>query len=225
MKDDKQNTISEIIKEIEEIIQPEVLDDIFPDTKPYDDEIEDLIVSLISNIEEMVTSYNNNLEDIIEKLKSNYQNSNFWEKIREYVEKLIEPYMDVEFIRNMEDEDRIKFLDELIDNTIIYNEDIDFLASKIGVDVTKIEIGRRMLNTIGYMIIEKNFTKRLFYETSQSTFGFEEEDLNFIWDKYKNNKEQIQINLLFRKLNEQEKINDSIKRLIESFEPNNMKEN
>lgn len=121
---------------------------------------------------------------IIAELRDNIDNSTFIEIIIKQLRIAIQPYLDIEFLRIIDFNEYKHLINIAFDNTVIRRESYQILEELLGLNVEKIQILIKMLNTVNDFVIIRRFTRRNFQNKMEEVFGLSIEKIEFLFDLY-----------------------------------------
>lgn len=159
----------------------------FPD-KESNSYFDSMINNLIHAVRDGI-----DLDLIIRELKKTYKEDVFWEAVKKVVNINMLPYIQSEFIRKMQPDIKYSFLREIIENQILELDYSNNIIQRLNNTVTakQISTGIRIINLLEDLIVVKRLSRSRFISDVSYLFGFEENDVIFLWDILYKNKQEL----------------------------------
>lgn len=157
---------------------------------------------LNNEIEKIFEKQNNSdISDIIENLKlqliQEFDNELFVNEIIDYMSTRITPFIEMKYLRDLNQKNFEEVISYLFNNLILQNEDLELIIEHTNLEKRNIMYAKKLLNTLLNWVIIKRYTKLKFNKSSYKLFRFNEDKCDFLWELYLKNKEKlVQIALL-----------------------------
>lgn len=144
---------------------------------------------------------NSDISDIIENLKlqliQEFDNELFVNEIIDYMSTRITPFIEMKYLRDLNQKNFEEVISYLFNNLILQNEDLELIIEHTNLEKRNIMYAKKLLNTLLNWVIIKRYTKLKFNKSSYKLFRFNEDKCDFLWELYlKNNEKLVQIALL-----------------------------
>ena len=123
--------------------------------------------------------------------QTDIQDDEFWEEIEEAVKLRTRSFIKVIPYRKLEIEKRLELIDKGFDIVYQQRENLQFLIQQIG-DKALAKALFEVLVGSEYVMVNNYASKRLFKDIVIDNISLQDEDLEYIWDKYTSNIELVE---------------------------------
>lgn len=126
------------------------------------------------------------------EVENTFGNQEFWEQIKESVERDTDIFLKMEILRKLDLKSRKKHYLEIF--SVIYDEheDVDYACRKLKLSKELTLMIFKVMNLCENCIISRFFSKRRIGVLLNDTFGLESPDIEFLWDLFKENETRLE---------------------------------
>lgn len=126
------------------------------------------------------------------EVENTFGNQEFWEQIKESVERDTDIFLKIEILRKLDLKSRKKHYLEIF--SVIYDEheDVDYACKKLELSKELTLMIFKVMNLCENCIISRFFSKRRIGVLLNDTFGLESPDIEFLWDLFKENETRLE---------------------------------
>ena len=161
-----------------------------------------------------MNSDDNTVDQVLNLLKDNAKVYSF---VKEKTNVLLQPYNDTKFLRCMNSEDCIKCLDVIFNRLILQSDIVDNINEQTNLSKDEILRSEKLLNTVMRLAIDKNATDLKVIRMLTEKFGLEEQVSAHIAKLFHDNKHDLQMVAMFRRISYVEDILEQIEQIFKNI--------
>lgn len=157
------------------------------------------------------------IEEIIGNLKGNIQSQEFLSIVEKELREETSSFVESEYIRKLNFPEFCELMDYALENIVLFKESDHAVAQRLRIDREQFSYLVKFMNTANDLIITKRFTKNNFSLAMIDLFRLDTEKIEYIWNLFVQNREQLTISVLLGTVTTIRRINNNIDFLNKIF--------
>lgn len=126
------------------------------------------------------------------EVENTFGNREFWEQIKESVERDTDIFLKMEILRKLDLKSRKKYYLDVFSVMYDEHEDVDYACKKLKLSKELTLMIFKVMNLCENCIISRFFSKRRTDVLLNDTFGLESSDIEFLWNLFKENETRLE---------------------------------
>ena len=156
-------------------------------------------------------------EDVINLIQEECEVNNLVDYLVGLIEEENRPFEETRFLREM-DYDRFRIVvDYIFQNVFLSSESKEIVMKRSELSDDKVQIVIKLINTMMQYTIVRRFTRDNFAVSMERIFGLDNERIEFLWNLYIDNREDLRSLFFMRRIYELSDIKQEIDNLLETI--------
>ena len=157
------------------------------------------------------------LDSIITEILAESDCEQFNEHVIKDLQEVLEPFFDVQFIRDWEIDKQCECLKYVFDNALIRRNSTDLLLSNTGLNSEDLQSVIKVLHTAQSRIIISRNTEERFHVLFRNMFCFNDQIINFIWQMFDKRRNEIMMYIVMDMYQKITQIDDNTSKIASFF--------
>lgn len=132
-----------------------------------------------------------NIDSIIKEISTESDCVQFNEHVINDLQEVLEPFFDLQFVRDWEINKQCDCLKYIFENVLITRVSTNLLLKNTGLNKEELQSVIKVLHTAQSRIIIQRNSEELFHTVFKTMFCFDEQTINYIWQMFDNRRKEI----------------------------------